>query len=229
MKPLAVVLVSGGMDSCVTAAVASGEFRLCLLHIRYGQRTETRELDSFRRIAESLKPEKQLVLTFDYLSLIGGSSLTDRNLSVPSSEQESTHIPSTYVPFRNAGFLSAAVSWAEVLEAKAVFIGAVSQDFPGYPDCRENFFTAFQEVVNEGTKPGSNRSVRVPLLHMKKDEIVRLGISLGAPLQHTWSCYRSEDFACGTCASCVLRLQGFMKAGVADPIPYQKQPLMAGS
>ncbi len=229
LKPLAVVLVSGGMDSCVTAAVAAKEFRPCLLHIRYGQRTEAKELDSFRRIAEVYKPEHQLVLTFDYLSLIGGSSLTDRALPVPRSDLVKGGIPSTYVPFRNAGFLSAAVSWAEVLGAEAVFIGAVEEDSPGYPDCREGFFEAFQRAVDRGTRPGTHLSIRTPLIRLTKEQIVRLGVSLGAPLQHTWSCYQREDVACGTCASCNVRLKGFEKAGISDPIPYQYQSLNVGS
>ena len=219
MKPLAVALVSGGMDSCVAAAVAEREFRLFLLHIRYGQRTELKELDCFQRIADHYRPEKNLILRLDYLSVIGGSSLTDVTVPVPESDPNRTDIPSTYVPFRNAGFLAAAVSWAEVTGAEAVFIGAVEEDSSGYPDCRESFFSAFQGAVRTGTRTG-HVNIRTPLLHMTKAEIVRLGISLNAPLHHTWSCYRRMDAACGTCASCVLRIRGFEGAGIKDPIQY---------
>ena len=221
-KPLAVVLLSGGMDSCVVAAVAAQEFRLALLHISYGQRTERKELECFHGIADALRPEHRLVLRFDHFKTIGGSSLTDRSMEVPSGEQLDGQIPSTYVPFRNAGFLSTAVSWGETIGAKAVFIGAVEEDSSGYPDCSEVFLSAFQETVNNGIRPDHVIAIKAPLLHMTKDKIVRLGVSLGAPLDLTWSCYKAEDYACGMCASCLLRLAAFSRADINDPIPYQQ-------
>jgi 7-cyano-7-deazaguanine synthase len=210
------------MDSCVVAAVAAQEFRLGLLHISYGQRTETKELQCFHGIADALKPERRLVLRFDHFKAIGGSSLTDRSIDVPSGEPLDGQIPSTYVPFRNAGFLSAAVSWGETVGAEAVFIGAVEEDSSGYPDCREVFLSAFQETVNNGIRPDHVITIKAPLLHMTKDRIIRLGASLGAPFHLTWSCYRQEDHACGTCASCLLRRSAFARAEIIDPIPYQQ-------
>jgi 7-cyano-7-deazaguanine synthase len=193
-----------------------------MLHVKYGQRTERRELDAFQKIVEWYRPEKSLVLRLDYLSVIGGSSLTDAALPIPAAQDVGTTVPSTYVPFRNAGLLSAAVSWAEVLDAEAVYIGAVEQDSSGYPDCREGFLTAFGEAVRRGTRD-ARIAIQAPLVRMTKGEIVRLGISLDAPLKYTWSCYRRDDVACGTCASCTLRLQGFEQAGIRDPIPYVEQ------
>ena len=226
-NPLAIVLVSGGMDSCVAAAVAKHDFRLSLLHIGYGQRTARKELDCFRNLVRAFGPERNLVLNLDYLSAIGGSSLTDHTRPVPEADFGSRTIPSTYVPFRNSGFLSAAVSWAEVIGAGAVFIGAVEEDSSGYPDCRELFFSSFQQAVNSGTRSG-RVSIRTPLRHLTKGEIVRLGLSLNAPFKHTWSCYRRMDVACGTCASCVLRLRGFEQAGVKDPIQYLQMDTPGG-
>jgi 7-cyano-7-deazaguanine synthase len=235
-NPLAVVCLSGGMDSCVTAAIAAETHELALLHANYGQRTEARELWSFREIAEFYKVEKRLVVDLEHLERIGGSALTDQAIEVPTgtvpptndmtgqsrTAGQSLHIPVTYVPFRNANILAAAVAWAEVIGAHAVFIGAVEEDSSGYPDCRESFFRAFQEAVTLGTRPESKIEIVTPVIHMKKAEIVRRGAALGAPFQLTWSCYRHEKLACGECDSCLLRMRAFKEAGVPDPIPYAK-------
>jgi len=222
MKKLAVVLVSGGLDSCVTAAVARQEHELALLHVSYGQRTQARELRAFHDIADFYKvaEEHRLEVSIEHLKKIGGSALTDANIPIPHPQRESDAIPATYVPFRNAHLLAIGVSWAETIGACKVFIGAVEEDSSGYPDCREIFIKAFSEAVKYGTKPESNIEVVAPLIHMRKSEIVKLGVELGAPLHLTWSCYKREDVACGECESCVLRLRAFKEAGVPDPIPY---------
>lgn len=219
---LAVVLVSGGMDSCVTTAIANETFSLAVLHVNYGQRTEKRELQAFTNIASyyGVPEERRLLANLDYFSKIGGSSLTDTRIEIPNATIPLCEIPTTYVPFRNAQFLSIAVSWAEVIGAGAVFIGAVEQDSPGYPDCRQMFYDAFNKLVEVGTKPGTRIKVVTPLIGMKKSEIVKKGISLNAPLYLSWSCYRNNDIACGQCHSCVLRLTAFSEAGAKDTIPY---------
>jgi 7-cyano-7-deazaguanine synthase len=218
---VAVVLLSGGMDSCVTAAIACGGAEtLALLHISYGQRTETRERRAFNQIADHYGVADRLDVSIEYLAKIGGSSLTDQAIDVAEADLESREIPSSYVPFRNANMLAIATSWAEVIGAKAIYIGAVAEDSSGYPDCRPEFFKAFQETINSGTKPGTGIEIRTPIIHLSKREIVQKGIQLHAPLNLTWSCYRREDLACGTCDSCALRLRGFAQAGVEDPIPY---------
>ena len=220
MSTPAVVLVSGGMDSCVTAAVAHVEgHELALLHSSYGQLTETRELRSFEGIARHYGA-RQLWLDQRYLGRIGGSSLTDATIPVSEADLESTTIPTSYVPFRNAHFLSAAVSWAEVIGAHRIFIGAVFADSSGYPDCRPEYYEAFNELVRRGTKPETRIEIVAPLIGLHKHEIIRKGMELGAPLHLTWSCYRNSDLACGTCDSCALRLRAFAQAGVVDPIPY---------
>lgn len=222
-RPRAVVCLSGGMDSAVCAAIAAREHETYALHFSYGQRTEQRELASARAIARELKLAKLLPLAIDIFRIIGGSALTDTNIEVPDAPADENSIggsiPVTYVPFRNAHFLSAAVSWAEVLGAEAVYIGAVEQDSSGYPDCRPEFYRAFNEAIRAGTKEG-NIQVVAPLIGMRKSEIVRLGLELGAPFDITWSCYSREDAACGVCESCVLRLRAFEAAGARDPIPY---------
>ncbi len=226
---LAIVLVSGGMDSCVTAAVANQQFRLALLHVNYGQRTEARELRAFNEIADFYHAEKRLSVSLEHLKMIGGSSLTDENIPVPetdslrtqNSELRTSSIPTTYVPFRNAHLLAIATSWAEVIGATSIFIGAVEEDSSGYPDCREVFYQAFNRVIETGTKPETRIEIVTPLIHMKKSAIVKQGVQLGAPLHLTWSCYQSSDKACGRCESCALRLKGFREAGVKDPIAYR--------
>jgi 7-cyano-7-deazaguanine synthase len=217
----AVCLVSGGMDSCVTASIAAAEnAALAFLHISYGQRTESRERQAFSDIADYYSISKRLDISIEHLARIGGSSLTDKNLAVTEADLTSSQIPTSYVPFRNANMLSIAVSWAEVLKATSVYIGAVEDDSSGYPDCRPEFFEAFQAVTDTGTRPQTRIEIRTPIIHLSKAEIIRLGVKRDAPLQLTWSCYKREDVACGTCDSCALRLRGFEQAGVTDPIPY---------
>ena len=224
MNRLSICLVSGGMDSCVTATVANSENdKLAFLHISYGQRTEARERKAFDDIADFYGVEKRLDISIEYLIKIGGSSLTDEKIQVSEANLESREIPTSYVPFRNANMLSVAVSWAEVIGASAIYIGAVSEDSSGYPDCRPEFYQAFQKAIDAGTKPDTHIELRTPIIHLSKAEIVKKGIELKAPLELTWSCYRREDLACGTCDSCALRLRGFEQAGVQDPIPYATQ------
>lgn len=217
-----VVLLSGGMDSCVCATLAARDTQAAAMHISYGQRTEQRERQAFLRICDRLGIEKQLVLRNEVLPAVGGSALTDSSIQVPEAQGEigSHGVPVTYVPFRNAHFLSAAVSWAEVLHATRVYIGAVEQDSSGYPDCRPAYYKAFNAVIQAGTREGKIEVI-TPLIAMRKAEIVKLGLELGAPFDLTWSCYSREDRACGVCESCVLRLQAFAAAGAADPIPYE--------
>jgi 7-cyano-7-deazaguanine synthase len=218
-KKRAVVLLSGGMDSCVCAALAARDDEAAAVHISYGQRTEERERNSFLAICERLKIRDKLIVRNEALSLIGGSALTDDSIVVPDANSVGHSIPVTYVPFRNAHFLAVAVSWAEVLGANKVYIGAVEPDSSGYPDCRPAYYKAFNEVVKAGTREG-NIEIVTPLIAMRKAEIVRLGLELGAPLDLTWSCYSREDRACGVCDSCVLRLRAFEAVGAPDPILY---------
>jgi len=217
----AVVLLSGGMDSCVTAAIATAEAdELAFLHISYGQRTEARERKAFNDIADHYGVEKRLDVSIEHLAKIGGSSLTDAAIAVTEADLESKDIPTSYVPFRNANMLAIAVSWAEVIGASAVYIGAVAEDSSGYPDCRPEFFEAFQKTIDTGTKPGTRVEIRTPIIQLSKAEIVKKGIETSSPLHLTWSCYRTEEMACGTCDSCALRLRGFEQAGETDPIAY---------
>jgi 7-cyano-7-deazaguanine synthase len=222
MAESAIVLVSGGMDSCVTAAIALTESeKLAFLHVSYGQRTENRERKAFHDISDHYHVEKRLDVSIQHLAKIGGSSLTDERIEVSEADLNSKEIPTSYVPFRNANMLAVAVSWAEVIGADAVYIGAVAEDSSGYPDCRPEFYEAFQQVIDTGTKPDTRIKIRTPIIDLSKAEIVNKGIELKAPLHLTWSCYRNDDLACGTCDSCALRLRGFEHAGVADPIAYQ--------
>src|ERR1700674_898349 len=233
----AVVLLSGGMDSCVCAALASREHWTAAVHISYGQRTEARERRSFESICDRLEIRDRLLVRNEALRAIGGSALTDSSVAVPEAAVAGVHptgvhtigagIPVTYVPFRNAHFLAVAVSWAEVLGAEKVYIGAVEPDSSGYPDCRPEYYRAFNEVVKAGTKEGTIRVV-TPLIGLQKSEIVTLGLELGAPFDLTWSCYQREDRACGVCDSCVLRLRAFREAGAEDPIPYVERAARLG-
>jgi 7-cyano-7-deazaguanine synthase len=237
-KSRAVVLLSGGMDSAVCAALAVRDYgAAAAVHVSYGQRTEERERQSFLAICRHLNIIDKLMVRNEALSVIGGSALTEEGIAVPDSDAaglaepgvprdgvrrdsvSGDSIPVTYVPFRNAHFLAVAVSWAEVLGAGRVYIGAVEQDSSGYPDCRPAYYQAFNQVVRAGTKEGRIEVV-TPLIAMRKSEIVQLGLELGAPFDLTWSCYRREDLACGTCDSCILRLRAFQAAGVKDPISY---------
>ena len=228
-KPRSVVLLSGGMDSCVCAALAARDSDAAALHISYGQRTEERERLSFERICDRLGIKRRLAIRNEIFSAIGGSALTDSGIDVPEAgDHIGAGIPVTYVPFRNAHFLAAAVSWAEVLEAEKIYIGAVEQDSSGYPDCRPAYYRAFNAVVKEGTREGKIEVV-TPLISLRKAEIIKLGLELGAPFDLTWSCYSREDKSCGVCESCVLRLCAFAEAGAEDPIPYVqgRSPRMA--
>jgi 7-cyano-7-deazaguanine synthase len=227
----AIVLLSGGMDSAVSAAEALhkyGRGRVGLLHASYGQRTEARELRAFSEIAEFYGVRVKLTVRLDYFRAIGGSALTDANIAVPENELGApgpggSAIPVTYVPFRNAHFLSIAVSWAEATGAGAIYIGAVAEDSSGYPDCRPEYYEAFQELIRRGTRPETNIEIVTPVIRLEKSEIIRRGVELGAPLQLTWSCYQGEELACGTCDSCLLRLRAFAKAGIRDPIAYRPE------
>lgn len=236
-RPRAVVSLSGGMDSAVCAALAARDFDAYALHFSYGQRTEGRELQSARAVAEQLGFQDFLHLNIDLFRRIGGSALTDSSIAIPKAREDvaigedrgpngqvhvrGVEIPVTYVPFRNAHFLAAAVSWAEVLEAQTIFIGAVEPDSSGYPDCRPAYYEAFQQLIRTGTRDGSIK-IETPLIHLRKKEIVALGLELNAPFHLTWSCYSSAEAACGECESCVLRLRAFREAGTPDPIPYAR-------
>lgn len=226
VRPRAVLCLSGGMDSTVCAALAARDYDVYALHFSYGQRTEARELKSATEISHLTGAKQFLPLKMDLFRQIGGSALTDSAIAVPEAPAEEseigTEVPVTYVPFRNAHFLSAAVSWAEVVGAKRVFIGAVEQDSSGYPDCRPAYYDAFNLLIQRGTKEGDIR-IETPLIHLRKSEIVRLGVELGAPFHVSWSCYSGENEACGVCESCVLRLRAFREAGGVDPIPYAGQ------
>jgi 7-cyano-7-deazaguanine synthase len=223
------------MDSCVTAAEARERFgpaNIAVLHASYGQRTEARERRAFSEIAEhyAVPNDRRLIVRLDYFRAIGGSALTDTTIAVPenhlhepsSSSTAASTIPVTYVPFRNAHFLSIAVSWAEAMHANAIYIGAVAEDSSGYPDCRREYYRAFQNLIREGTRPETQVEIVTPVIHLKKNQIIRRGVELGAPLHLTWSCYQGEDLACGACDSCLLRLRAFAEAGIADPIPYRR-------
>jgi 7-cyano-7-deazaguanine synthase len=223
-----VVLLSGGMDSTLTAALAVREStEIFALHLNYRHRTEKRELRAFRDVADALGIKSRLVVDIEFLREIGGSSLTDTNIEVSQADVTSSTIPTSYVPFRNGNFLSIAASWAEVIGAESIYIGAVEEDSSGYPDCRSIFFEAFEQAINLGTKPETKLRIVTPVIHLRKSEIVRRSIEVGAPLALTWSCYKSEDLACGECDSCALRLRGFREAGVEDPIEYRTRPQYA--
>ncbi|MBA3320810.1 MAG: 7-cyano-7-deazaguanine synthase QueC [Pyrinomonadaceae bacterium] len=218
---LAVCLVSGGMDSCVTAAIARAENdALAFLHVSYGQRTEARERRAFVELAVHYEVTHRLVTSIEYLARIGGSSLTDANIPVAEANLTSREVPTSYVPFRNAHLLAIATSWAEVLGASRIYIGVVAEDSSGYPDCRPEFYSAFQQSIDAGTRPDTQIEIRTPVIHLRKAEIVRRGIELQAPLELTWSCYQAEERACGSCDSCALRLRAFREAGVSDPVSY---------
>jgi len=219
---IAVCLVSGGMDSCVTAAIAQKENEeIALLHVSYGQRTDKRERQAFEDIADFYSVKKRLAVSIEYLAKIGGSSLTDKNIDVAEANLKSKKIPTSYVPFRNANMLAIATSWAEVLKANSIYIGAVSEDSSGYPDCRPEFYAAFEQTIRVGTKPDTNIKIKTPIIHLSKTEIVEKAIELNAPLDLSWSCYKNSDLACGNCDSCILRLRGFERAGAIDPIKYE--------
>jgi len=225
-----VVLLSGGMDSCVCTAIARerhGAENLALLHASYGQRTEARERRAFEEIADFYQVKERLMVKLEHFRAIGGSALTDQTIAVPENElgtpSPGGEIPVTYVPFRNAHFLSVAVSWAEAIGAAAIYIGAVAEDSSGYPDCRPEYYRLFQELIRVGTRPETHIEMVTPVIALKKSEIIRRGLQLGAPLQLTWSCYQGQELACGVCDSCLLRLRAFAEVGLADPIAYRER------
>jgi len=223
---IAVVLMSGGMDSAVTAAIAiSLGYKVAGLHITYHQRTQQRELKAFNDLCDFFKIDEKLVVPIDYLKTIGGSALTDPRIEVEKAKLDRKEVPQTYVPFRNGNMLSIATSWAEVLGASAIFIGAVESDSSGYPDCRQDFFYAFEKAINLGTKSTTNIQIQTPLINLTKRFIVVLGKNFDVPFELTWSCYRDNEIACGECDSCALRLRGFQQAGIEDPLPYRNKPV----
>jgi len=224
-KEVAVILVSGGLDSCLTAAIASKSCDPAFLHLNYGQKTEQREKKAFTDLANHYQIKQRLEVDMRHFSVIGGSSLTDTKIEVSKADLNSDQIPQSYVPFRNANILAIATSWAEVIGATKIYIGAVEEDSSGYPDCRESFFQAFNNVIKEGTRPETAIEIVTPLIQLSKKQIVLKSLELDAPVHLTWSCYQNEDKACGTCDSCALRLRGFQQAGLTDPIPYVTVPL----
>ena len=223
-KDIAVIAVSGGLDSRVTAAIAEQKYEIAFAHFNYGQKTEKRELKAYNEIADFYNVDKKLIIDYSHLSKIGGSSLTDQNIEISQADLKSKEIPISYVPFRNANLLSACVSWAEVLKAETVFIGAVFEDSSGYPDCRPLFFKAFEEMIDLGTKPETSIKIVTPIIHLSKAEIIKKGVGIKAPIHLTWSCYQNEDSACGVCDSCAFRLRGFQQVGIEDPITYNVKP-----
>ena len=225
-RSVAVVLASGGMDSCTLVGLAAREHEVAMLHASYGQRTAARELRAFHAIADfyGVPAERRLNVSLAHLAAVGGSCLTDPAIAVPEGKLDREGIPVSYVPFRNANLLSIATSWGEVLGAGRIFFGAMEEDSSGYPDCRGVFIEAFNRLIQAGARPETRLAVVAPLLHLTKAEVVRLGTRLGSPFHLTWSCYQSEDVACGRCDSCLLRLRGFREAGVEDPIPYASRP-----
>jgi 7-cyano-7-deazaguanine synthase len=223
MNKNAIVLVSGGLDSCVTASIAAKDHNLYFLHTNYGQKTEKRELKSFYDLCDYFNVKDKMIVNIDYLKVIGGSSLVDDNIEVERGQLNRSDIPTTYVPFRNGNILSIAVSWAEVIGAEKIYIGAVEEDSSGYPDCRREFYTAFNNLLRVGLKPDTVLNVETPLIDLDKSEIVKLGSQLGSPFELTWSCYKNEIKACGICDSCLLRLRGFEKAKIKDPLDYENR------
>lgn len=216
---LSVILVSGGLDSCVTAAIAAQDHCLAFLHLNYRQRTEQRELRAFADLVAHFRVEQRLIVDVSFMQQIGGTSLIDAALPIPEDEPDGSQVPSTYVPFRNANLLGIAVAWAEVIGAADIYIGA-HQEESAYPDCRREFFAAYDRMIAVGARPGHSPRVRVPLIDMDKAAIVRRGVELDAPFQLTWSCYQRQDLACGRCHSCRLRRRGFRTTGIPDPLPY---------
>lgn len=220
----AIVLLSGGMDSLVTAAVAVQECeQVCFLHASYGQKTQERERQSFERLCRHYQPTDSKILDWSWLAEIGGSRLTDPDFASDRSLAES-RIPDTYVPFRNASLICAAVAWAEAVNASRIYIGAVEEDSSGYPDCRKSFFEAMQKAIETGSRNLPLITIHTPVIDLDKASIVRLGIQLNAPFELSWSCYFSSEEACGVCDSCRLRLKAFSLAGIADPINYRGRP-----
>lgn len=224
-KDIAIVLVSGGMDSALTAAYAAKKYEPAFLHINYGQKTEKRELKAFNDIAKYYHVKRKLIVDIRYLRDIGGSSLTDSHIKIEKADLKNKNVPSSYVPFRNANILAIATSWAEVIGAKRIYIGAVEEDSSGYPDCRKDFFDAYNRMIDKGTKPETKIKIETPIINLSKKEIVIKSGKMKSPVHLTWSCYKSNTEACGECDSCALRLRGFQSAKMEDPIPYKKRPI----
>ncbi|MBX7045101.1 MAG: 7-cyano-7-deazaguanine synthase QueC [Ignavibacteria bacterium] len=212
------------MDSALTAAYAAKKYDLAFLHINYGQKTEKRELKAFNEIAKYYGVKRKLIVDIKYLRDIGGSSLTDSHIKIEKANLKNKKVPSSYVPFRNANILAIATSWAEVIGARHIYIGAVEEDSSGYPDCRKNFFDAYNEMIAKGTKPDTKIKIETPIIKLSKKEIVLKSVKLKSPINLTWSCYKSNTKACGECDSCALRLRGFQQAKLEDPVPYKKRP-----
>jgi len=222
-KDIAVVLLSGGMDSAVCAAITKGkDYEIATLHLNYGQKTQSKELECFHKLSDYFQAISRLVIDVTHFSIIGGSSLTDKNIKVENARQRKEGIPSSYVPFRNGNIIAIATSWAEIIKARIIVIGATQVDYSGYPDCREEFFVAMQKAINLGTKPETHIDIQTPILFNSKSDIVIIGNELNVPFEYTWSCYSSEVKACGICDSCVLRLNGFTEANIQDPIDYSR-------
>ncbi len=216
-----IVLVSGGMDSLVVAAIAKNECdEIYFLHLNYGQKTEKREIEAFQKMRDFFQPQDTLMVDIRYLKQIGGSSLTDDKLEIKDFA-EKEDVPNSYVPFRNAHLITIATSWAEVIGASRIYVGAVEEDSSGYPDCRETFYKALEKAIDLGTKDETKIGIYTPIIHKRKAEIIQIGQKLGAPLHFSWSCYRNNKIACGTCDSCVLRINAFKEAGLKDPIEYK--------
>ncbi|MCK5078169.1 MAG: 7-cyano-7-deazaguanine synthase QueC [Calditrichia bacterium] len=220
----AIILASGGLDSCVTAAIAAQKYELAFLHVNYGQKTQNRELKSFNEIADFYNVKNKLIVDLTYLKQIGGTALIDADMEIPAADLKSKEIPSTYVPFRNGNIISIAAAWAEVIKAENIFIGVVEEDSSGYPDCRELFINSMEKAINSGTRPELDLKIHAPLIKLNKTEIIKKGNELNAPVNLSWSCYQNEKEACGVCESCALRLRAFQKLGLEDPIPYEKRP-----
>jgi len=221
MNKTAVCIISGGMDSALSAKIAQEEgYEIIALHFNYGQRTQQKELECFRQIAANVKASEMYEIDLPFFEQIGASALTDKSIEVPTDGLEEG-VPVTYVPFRNGIFLSIAASVAEKHAADALFIGVVEEDSSGYPDCRASYIEQMQKAINLGTKEETRLTIKMPLVAMKKSEIVQKSLNLNVPLESTWSCYKEEEKACGVCDSCRLRLRGFAHAGAKDPIAYQ--------
>jgi len=218
----AVCLLSGGMDSSTLAYHAKSKgYNILALHLNYGQRTEGKELASAKKIASLLEAEAFIEISLDFFTKFGSSSLTDKEIAVEKFDPARVHLPNTYVPFRNANLLAIATSFAEACGADAIFIGVQALDYSGYPDCRPEFIDAFQKVIDLGTKDTTKITLFTPFIHMTKADILREGIKLGVPYEHTWSCYKNEGKACGSCGSCHFRKEAFYEVGMKDPIEYE--------
>ncbi|MCD6418239.1 7-cyano-7-deazaguanine synthase QueC [bacterium] len=223
-KPLAVVLVSGGMDSATALGISASEGnRIALIHFDYGQRNRIRERTAFDALAEHFNAERTLIVPMDFLKIIGGSALTDENIPVPEEMPAKGEIPATYVPFRNGIMLAVAAAWAEVIGASKIFTGFVEEDSSGYPDCREVFVNAMEKAINLGRRPEGKVEIIAPLLHKTKAEIVSIGTKLKIPYELTWSCYLGGEYHCGKCPACRLRKKAFIEARIKDPTIYEPQ------